>query len=30
MESRIVLCECIRKTLLKAFYMVGIDPVEKL
>lgn len=30
MESRIVLCECIRKTLEKAFYMVGIVPVEKI
>lgn len=30
MESRIILCECIRKTLLKAFYMVGIEPVDKI
>lgn len=30
MKSRIILCECIRKTLLKAFYMVGIVPVEKI
>lgn len=30
MESRIVLCECIRKTLEKAFFMVGIVPVEKI
>lgn len=27
MESRIILCECIRKTLEKAFFMVGIIPI---
>ena len=27
MESRIILCECVRKTLLKTFSFVGIIPV---
>lgn len=30
MHSRIILCECIRKTLLKAFFFVGIEPVDKI
>ena len=30
MESRIILCEAIRKVLEKAFYMVGIVPIEKI
>lgn len=30
MHSRLILCECVRKTLKKAFYMVGIVPVEKI
>lgn len=30
MESRIILVECIRKVLEKAFYMVGIVPVDKI
>ena len=30
MESRIVLVECIRKTLEKSFHMVGIVPIEKI
>lgn len=27
MESRIILCECLRRTLEKAFSMVGIVPI---
>lgn len=30
MESRIILCEAIRKVLEKAFFMVGIVPIEKI
>jgi arginyl-tRNA synthetase len=30
MKSRIILCECIRRTLLVAFNMVGIVPVDKI
>lgn len=30
MESRIILVECVRKTLEKAFEMVGIVPIEKI
>jgi arginyl-tRNA synthetase len=30
MHTRIILCECIRKTMEKAFYMVGIVPVDKI
>ena len=30
MESRIILCECIRKTMQKCFSFVGIVPVERL
>lgn len=30
MQSRIILCECIRKVLERAFYFVGIVPVEKI
>lgn len=30
MESRIILCETIRKVLEKSFYMVGIVPIEKI
>ena len=30
MGTRIILCECIRKTLEKAFSMVGIVPVDKI
>lgn len=30
MESRIILCECIRKTMHKCFSFVGIVPVERL
>jgi len=30
MESRIILCEAIRKVLEKGFFMVGIVPIEKI
>ena len=30
MQTRIILCEAIRKVLEKAFYMVGIIPIEKI
>ncbi len=30
MESRIILCEVIRKILERAFYFVGIIPIEKI
>jgi arginyl-tRNA synthetase len=30
MESRIILCEAIRKVLEKSFFMVGIVPIEKI
>ena len=30
MESRIILCEAIRKVLEKAFFFVGIVPIEKI
>ena len=30
MESRIILCETIRKVLEKSFFMVGIVPIEKI
>ncbi len=30
MESRLILCEAIRKVLERAFYFVGIVPIEKI
>lgn len=30
MESRIILCEAVRKVLKEAFYFVGIVPIEKI
>jgi len=30
MESRIILCEAIRKVLEKSFYFVGIIPIDKI
>lgn len=30
MESRVILCEAIRQVLEKAFFMVGIVPIEKI
>jgi arginyl-tRNA synthetase len=30
MESRLILCEAIRKVLERAFYFVGIIPIEKI